>query len=254
MKISQLFFPRMIFDPLYAKFFMRTTIILSLLIIFLSPAYSQKTISTISLQLSFPQDEYQQTYDATGVGLRWSILHRPNVDVPISIGGEIGFLINGSDSRSFDIDYLGFYDRYRISATNNILSLAFKARADLLPHDRSMQFFIDGTIGTNLFFSTIDVTRETYFGQSEYAGGNSSKGHWAFVWGPGAGIEIPLNKNKTTALSLKGSYLFGSRTKYLTDPYIDNNGEVFFTQRESETTMLLMEAGVRFGMFNRRRR
>jgi len=253
-KISQLFFFHLYFDLLYGKMPMRVLLILSILITFLPPAYSQKTIGTVSLQIGFPQDEYKQAYDATGVGLRLNLMYRPNVDVPISIGGELGYLINGSDSRFFDIYYLGFYDRYRIAATNNILTLAFKARADLLPHDKGMQFFVDGTIGTNLFFSSINVTRETFFGDSEYAGGNSTKGYWAFVWGPGAGIEIPLSKDKRTALSLKASYLFGSRTKYYTDPYIDNDGEVFFTQRESETTVLLMEAGVRFGMFNRRRR
>ncbi len=218
-----------------------------------SVASAQKTITTLSLQLSFPQDEYRDAYSATGVGLRWNVMHRPQ-ESPLSIGGELGFLINGSDSRSFDIYYLGFYDRYRISATNNIVSLAFKVRADLVPNENSMQLFVDATAGTNLFFSSVDVSRETYFGQSDYAGGNSTKGHWAFVWGPGVGVEIPLSKNKRTALSVKGSYLFGSRTKYFTDPYIDNNGEVYFTQRESETTMLLMEAGVRFGLFSRRGR
>ena len=232
---------------------MRNSIVFSAFLLITIAAPAQRTITTLSLQLSFPQDEYQEAYSATGVGLRWNILHRPK-ESPFSIGGELGFLINGSDSRSFDIYYLGFYDRYRISATNNILSLAFKARADLVPHEMPMQIFVEGTVGTNFFFSSVDISRETFFGQTEYAGGNSTKGHWAFVWGPGLGVEIPLNKSNTTALSVKGSYLFGSRTKYLTSPYIDNDGEVYFTERESETTMLLMEIGVRFGMFGGRKR
>ena len=111
-------------------------------------------------------------------------------------------------------------------------------------------FSFDLLAGTNLFFSTVDISRITFYGDTEYAGGNSTKGHWAFTWGPGLGVEIPLNKNHDLALSIKGSYLFGSHTKYLSDPYIDNSGEVFFTQRESETTMLLMEVGVRFGMWS----
>jgi hypothetical protein len=206
---------------------------------------TQQTISTVSLQVGIPQEEFQQTYDATGVGLRFNVLRQINKS-PISLGGELGLLINGSDSRRFDIYYLGFYDRYRISATNNIVSLGLKMRADLTPPKSIMQIFIEGSVGTNLFFSSVDVKRETFFGDTEYAGGNSTKGHWAFTWGPGAGIEIPLNRSRDIALSVKGSYLFGSNTKYLTDPYINNDGEVFFTQRESETTMLLMELGVRF--------
>ncbi len=232
---------------------MRKIYLFSLLLLSISSVYSQKAISTLSLQLSFPQEEYQQTYDVTGFGFRWNVMHRPNVNIPISIGGEIGYLVNGSDSRSFDIYYLGIYDEYRVTAANNILSLAFKVRADLLSHDKPIQFFVEGTIGTNLFVSTVDISRETYFGESEYVGGNSTKGYWAFAWGPGAGIEIPVGRNKTSAISLKASYLFGSHTKYHTDPYIDNNGEVYFTKRESETTMLLVEGGVRFGIFGRRR-
>ena len=231
---------------------MRNLIIIALFAMLAPHLAAQRTISTLSLQLSFPKGEYQESYDATGVGLRWNILHRPR-ETPLSIGGEIGFLVNGSDSRSFDMYYMGFYDRYTISATNNIVSLAFKMRADLVSHERPMMIFVDGTIGTNLFFSSVDVSRETYFGQSEYTGGNSTKGHWAFVWGPGLGVEIPLNKNGEVALSIKGTYLFGSRTKYLTDPYVNDNGDVYFTERESETTMLLGEVGIRFGMFNKRR-
>ncbi|MBL7743876.1 MAG: hypothetical protein JNN00_10425 [Chitinophagaceae bacterium] len=212
---------------------------------------AQKTISTVSLQLSFPQGQYKSTYPQTGGGIRWNILTRLAKDGPVSIGGEIGYLVTASESRSFDIYYMGFYDRYRISATNNVFSLAFKARADITPQDKAVLVFVDGTIGTNLFFSSVDVERLTFFG-SQYGGGDLTKGYWAFVFGPGIGFEIPVGKRKEIALSFKTSYLAGTNTKYLTDPYIDNNGDVFFTQRESKTNMILGEAGVRFGIFGRR--
>lgn len=215
-------------------------------------ANSQRTFSTISMQLSFPQGEYQSTYPKTGVGIRFNVMHRFKEDAPLSIGGELGYLVVASTSRSFDLFYLGFYDRYRISATNNVLSLAFKARADLIRDREKINLFVDGTVGTNLFFSSVDVTRETFFGGSQFSDGNSSKGYWSFIFGPGLGVEIPLGKRKEIALSLKGSYFFGSNTKYLTDPYIDNNGNVFFTQRESKTDMIIGEAGVRFSMGRRR--
>lgn len=230
----------------------RTLFSLLVLTLFVIPAFSQRTITSLSLQIGLPQDEYQDTYNATGIGFRWNVMHRPK-DSPLSVGGELGFLINGRDARTFDIFYLGFYDRYRITATNNILSIGFKVRADLVSNESPMQIFVDATVGTNLFFSSVDVARETYYGQNETTAGRSSKGHWAFVWGPGLGVEIPF-KSKETALVVKGSYLFGSRAKYLTDPYIDNDAEVYFTERESETTMLVMELGLRFGVFNKNRR
>jgi hypothetical protein len=231
---------------------MRSVIICLLIMSFVLSANAQKTITTISLQLSFPQDEYKATSSKTGVGIRWNILHKFSENAPLSIGGEIGYLVTSSSSRAFDVYYRGFYDRYRISATNNILTLAFKARADLIPPYKAIQVFADGTVGANLFFSSVDVSRETFYGNSQYAGGNSTKGYWSFIFGPGLGIEIPLGKRREVALSFKGSYLFGSNTKYLTNPYIDNDGNVYFTPRESKTNMIITEAGLRFGIFNRR--
>src|SRR5687768_1321854 len=216
-------------------------------------AYGQKAIGTIAMQLSFPQQEYKETYPVTGAGLRFNVLFRPSPDVPISIGGELGFLVTSNDSKYFDLYYLGFFDRYRISASNNIATLAFVTRADLIPHDKPIQLFVDGTIGTNLFFSTVDIERETFFGNSQYQGGRSTKGRWAFIWGPGMGVEIPIGKRKEMAISLKSSYLFGTNTKYLTDPYIDNSGTVYFTERESKTDMIITTAGLRLGLFNNKR-
>lgn len=228
---------------------MRIAMAIFLLVFFISAINAQKTISTVSFQLNFPQGEYKSTYPKTGVGIRWNILHRFHENDALSIGGELGYLATASTSRDFDVFYLGYYDRYRVSATNNILSLAFKARADLIPSHKTVQLFVDGTIGTNLFFSSANISRETYFGSSQYGAGNSTKGYWAFIFGPGAGVEIPLGRRRELALSFKGSYLFGSNTKYLTDPYIDANGDVYFTQRESRTSMIIVEVGVRFGIF-----
>jgi hypothetical protein len=119
--------------------------------------------------------------------------------------------------------------------SGNIATIAFKTRADLVPNPSRIQVFVDATIGTNLFFSSVDIERETFFGNSQYSGGRSTKGRWAFIWGPGAGLEIPVGKRKEMAIAFRTAYLFGTNTRYLTDPYIDNNGTVYFTERESKT-------------------
>lgn len=226
--------------------------ILAISITFLTlSANAQRTIGTASIQLSFPQEEYKSTYPKTGVGARFNVMWRIKENSALSIGGDIGYMVVASSSKRFDLFYLGYYDTYRITATNNIVSLAFKARADLIQPRDKVKLFIDGTIGTNLFFSSVEINRETFFGGSQYNGGNSSKGYWSFIFGPGMGIEIPLGKAKEIALLLKGSYFFGTNTKYLTDPYIDNNGNVYFTQRESKTDMIIAEAGVRFSLSGR---
>jgi hypothetical protein len=212
-------------------------------------ANAQRAFSTISAQINFPQNEYRFTYPKTGVGVRWNIMHRLGQESSVSIGGELSFLVNGSDSRGFDVYYLGFYDRYQLNASNNVFGFAFKTRADLVRQDQQVQIFLDGTIGTNIFFSSVNVTRQTFLGGTENVHGNSTTGYWALVFGPGVGIDIPVGKTKQLAITLKGSYLFGTNTKYLTDPYIDNDGDVFFTKKQSRTDMILLEAGARFGMW-----
>src|SRR5262245_31330002 len=126
-------------------------------------AQAQRTSIGANLQLSFPQGEYKSSFPKTGAGIRFNILRRLSEDNPISIGGDIGYLVTGSDSRIFDAYYGGFYDTYKISASNNVFSIAFKAKADLSDRERPVQAFVDITIGTNLFYSSVNIQRESYF-------------------------------------------------------------------------------------------
>jgi len=231
---------------------MRSLLTVFFIIALSCSAHSQRTMATIDIQLTFPQGEYKSTYAKTGVGLRFNMLRRIGEESPISVGGEVGYLVTGSDSRYFDLYYGGYYDTYKISASNNVVNLAFKARADLVSKERPVLVFVDATIGANLFYSSAAIEQQTYFGNSQTVDADNSKGYWAFVWGPGIGIEIPMDKRKQIAAVVKGSYLFGANTTYLTDPSIDNNGTVYFTQHESKTDMILAELGVRF-TFGRKR-
>jgi hypothetical protein len=233
---------------LYYFYNMKLTVLACAFACLALSANGQRTFSTVSIQVNFPQAEYKATNPVTGVGGRWNVMQRLGKESPISIGGELNFLVSGSDSRQMDVYYLGFYDRYQLTANNNVFGIAFKTRADLVPGRNPVQPFIDGTIGTNIFFSSVDVSRQTFLGGTENVNGKTTKGYWAFVFGPGAGVDIVLGKRREIALTLKGSYLFGTNTKYLTDPYIDNEGKVFFTRKESRTDMIIAEAGVRFGL------
>ena len=149
---------------------MKLSFISLAMMIFGCQAQAQRTFANINFQLNFPQNEYRQANPVTGAGLRLNIMNKIAAS-QLSLGGEVGFLVTGSDSRYFDLYYYGIIDRYRISATNNIVSLAFKARFDLVEQNQPIQYFVDGTIGTNLFFSSVDTERETFFGTSQNAGG-----------------------------------------------------------------------------------
>lgn len=226
---------------------MRSLLTVCFISILLSPVYSQRTSAAIHLELSFPQGEYKTTYPKTGFGIRFNMLHRISEESPLSIGGDVGYMATESDSRYFDLYYGGYFDTYKISASSNVVNLAFKARADLVSREKPVLLFVEGTVGANLFYSSASIQRETYYGGSQFVDGDNSKGYWALTWGPGLGIEVPVDKRKLVAVVVKAAYLFGANTTYLTDPSIDNSsGTVYFTQHESKTDMILAEFGVRF--------
>ena len=228
----------------------------SLIVIFIAgclfSAHAQKTSIGATVQLSFPQGDYQSNYPKTGVGMRINIMHRLNEEGPLSLGGELGYLVSGSRARYFSGYYSGYFDTYKLSASSDVFALAFKARADLSPAERPVRFFIEATIGANLFYSSVSLQRESSFGGSQYVDGNNSKGYWSFTWGPGVGVEIPIGKKRRAGIIVKGSYLCGTSTTYLTDPSIDNSGNVYFTENESKTNMIIAEFGIRFSLSRRR--
>jgi len=147
----------------------------------------------------------------------------------------------------FSGNVLGYFDNFKVSATSNIFSLMFVTRIQSsAPH--KLKPFIDVTAGWNVFFSTVSVEDLSYY--SGYNGydpsyAHSSKAKWAFAYGAAGGIDIPLNRRDGIGLELKVAYLFGSYSEYLTDPYIDGNGNVSFQQNSSRTNMLIPQAGVR---------
>lgn len=224
-----------------------------LALLFSGTVFGQETFGSLSFQLAFPQEEYKETYPRTGWGGRLAVMHRFSDNQPFSIGGELGWLQNGHDSRRFRVPFYGRDNRLQVTATNNVATVAFKVRADLIPSRHDFQLFLEGTAGTNAFFSkanydygNYDSYYYDYYGY--YPDNNTmySKNRWTFMWGPGMGAEIKVGKRKDAAIMLKGSYLFGGDTRYLTDPYVSPDGDVFFTEKRSPTTMLIAEAGVRF--------
>lgn len=94
----------------------------------------------------------------------------------------------------------------------------------------------------------MDIERQTYYSSYNDNYSKSTKAHWAFSFGPAAGLDIPLNKYGDLGLELKVAYLFGGHTKYLTDPNIDNNANVSFQEKESRTDMLIPQVGIRINI------
>jgi hypothetical protein len=218
------------------------------LIVFINTfCFAQKFSASIDAQLAIPQSDYKEVNQDAGYGLRASLLFKPGYINPIKFGIELGMQEKARATEYFSGYVSGYYDDFKVSAASNIFSLMFVTRIQSsMPH--KLKPFIDVTAGWNVFFSTVNVEDLGYYsGYNGYSPSysNSSKAHWAFAYGAAGGVDIPLNRRDAIGLELKAAYLVGSYSAYLTDPYIDGNGNVSFQQNSSRTNMFIPQAGIR---------
>ncbi len=222
---------------------------LYILLLFSLPAISQKFTASLGVQMSLPQGEYKTANPDAGLGGRFNFLYRPGKNVPVKVGVELGMQVKGSTSQYFAGYVYGYYEEFKVSASNNIFSLSLMTR--LQPEKfGKIKPFVDAIAGWNVFFSTVNVEQLDYNYYSPYNSSysNSSKAKWSFAYGAAAGIDVPLNQRDDLGLEIKCAYIIGSNTNYLTNPTIDSNGEVFFTEEESSTTMIIPQIGIRLNI------
>ena len=219
--------------------------LLAIFLIFIcSFSFAQKFSTSIDAQLAVPQGDYKDVNPDAGLGLRANLLYKPGKLSPVKFGIEFGIQEKGHATQYFSGYVFGFYDQFKVSATNNIFSLMFLARFQSSKWGK-IKPFLDVTAGWNVFFSTVSVERLTYYSDYNSSYSNSSKAHWALAYGAAGGLDIPLNKRDDIGLELKVAYLMGANSRYLTNPYINGNGNVSFEENNSRTTMLIPQAGVR---------
>lgn len=217
---------------------------LTIFIFLYSISFAQKFSTSINAQLAISNGDYKSASPDAGYGLRANFLYKPSSIAPLKFGIELGIQEKGRATQYFSGYTYGYYDDFKVSATNNIFSLMFLSRLQT-PKIGKIKPFIDFSVGWNVFFSTVSVERLTYYSPYSDSYSNSSKARWALTYGATGGLDIPLNKRDDIGLELKVAYLIGSNSRYLTDPYIDNNGTASFVEKESRTDMLIPQAGVR---------
>jgi hypothetical protein len=225
---------------------MKYLLIILLIFFTCSFSYAQKFSTSANVQLAVPQGDYKDVNSDAGYGLRANLLYKPGKLSPVKFGIEFGIQEKARATEYFSGYVSGYYDDFKVSATSNIFSLMPLMRIQSAkPH--KIKPFIDITAGWNVFFSTVsveDLSNYNYnYNNSSYS--NSTKAHWALAYGAAGGIDISLDRRNALGLELKVAYLIGANSLYLTDPYIDGNGNVSFIENNSRTTMLIPQVGVR---------
>lgn len=226
---------------------MKYLLIGSFLAFSFSKSFAQKFSTSISAQLAIPQEEFKETNDALGFGVRANFLYKPWKDIPMKFGLELGMQEKENKVQHFSGSWNGYYDRFKVSASNNIFSIMLLTRFET-PKLGRIKPFIGLSAGWNVFFSTVNVERLTFYGPYNSSYSNSTKAHWALAYGAAGGVDIPLNKEEDIGLELKIAYLIGNNSRYLTNPYIDADANVSFMEKNSRTNMLIPQAGIRINI------
>jgi len=211
-------------------------------------SFAQKFSVSLDGQLAIPQGDYNDVTKDAGFGLRAGFLYKPWKVAPVKFGIEFGMQEKGRATEYFSGYVFGIYDEFKVSATNNIFSLMLLTRFQSSKPGK-IKPFIDITAGWNVFFSTVSIERLTFFSDYNSSYSNSTKAHWALAYGAAGGIDIPLNRRDDLGLELKVAYLIGANSRYLSNPYIDANGNASFQENNSRTTMVIPQAGVRITIY-----
>jgi len=228
-----------------------------IVLLLVNKAYAQANTATLNLQVCFPQGDYKKTYPVTSSGLIFGIAHTLKDQPAFSIAGEVGILQVSGANKYYTGFYNNEYNTFVVASWNHILTFAATLKVNLLSEDESWKLYIDCSFGSNAFVTFSSISRDLYrdpITNTDVTKFYYSDLHtaWTLRAGGGMEVEIPLGLQKKIALVFKGSYLYGSNASYYARPAIHNT-HINLAPRSSNTSMLLAETGIRFGIFNKQK-
>ncbi len=235
---------------------MRSAFVFLMIMLLAKSSVAQANHASLTFQAAFPAGDYKRNYDVTPTGLLFNILHDLRNQPVFSFGGEIGILqVNGVDKYYTGV-YNNEHNTFLVASWNHIVTAGALFKLSLFPENRLFDIEIDMRAGTNIFITTSSISRDkginpiTNIEITKYYY-SDTRVSLALRMGGGVGIKVPFGRQKKISAIVKGSYLYGSHAKYYSRPYIANT-QIILSPKVSGTTMVLAEAGIRFGIFNGR--
>ncbi|MFC1651177.1 hypothetical protein ACFL2X_06360 [Candidatus Latescibacterota bacterium] len=195
-----------------------------------------------------PKGELKDNLNRNGYGISGMGLVKPNLQVPLKIGFELGYINYGTESRSEQFSSTIPDVMVRVRRYNNIFlsHLVLRAQKDM----GIFSPYVDGLFGLTYLWTNTSVEGEDT--SIQFASSNNSSDS-ALSYGFGGGImcNVWSGTNQTTDdvkvyIDLKIRYLYGGEAEYLKKGAIsiDDNNNVANDIIESETDMMLYKIGL----------
>jgi hypothetical protein len=203
---------------------------------------------SVDFAMGFPQGEFADNVDGTGWGMNFDILYRLHGS-PVLIGGDIGFLIYGKQSRDEPLSPTIPDLVVTVDTTNNILPTHFLVRYDPLPITRRFRPYAEGVFGLNYLWT------QTSIRDSDDDISSTNLSDTVLSGGVGGGVLVRLaqagisDENPAFSIDLKlgARYLWGGNAEYLTEDsiHIDGDSVTYFVRRSS-TNLFCADIGIAF--------
>jgi hypothetical protein len=190
-----------------------------------------------------PRGEFSENVTNNGYGGGGQFLIRIGSS-PILAGGDLGFVIYGSESFRVPISSTIPNLQVRVRTNNNIFLSHFVLRAQ--PRTGPIRPYIDGLIGLKYLFTRTSVSD---LSDDETIASNTDLGDTTFSYGVGGGFQIPLTRGPESRIMLDTGvrYLRGGRADYLRRGSIQEiNGIPVLDIFRSRTDVLAVQVGVMF--------
>jgi len=203
----------------------------------------------IGFMLAFPQGEFKQNVNKTGIGLglNFAYLFRP---FPFSIGAEGAYIMYGHTTRKAPWSETIPDVTVDVETSNNIAQIHLFLR--LQPNEGPVRPYIDGLVGLNYLWTETSVKSERRLSSGEDIATSTNKQDMAFSYGGGGGIKVRVHENVTdegrplsVLIDLRLRYLVGGKAEYLKEGsgHIVN-GKVYYDVYTSTTDLLSGQIGV----------
>ena len=216
-------------------------------------ARGQSAAGGVHLMLGNPQGEFRQNVDNLGFGLAGYLLAGPKPGFA-KIGGEVGFLVYGNESRKEPFSTTIPDVTVDVTTSNNILfgHLLVRLQVPVGP----VQPYLDGLVGFNYLFTQTSIKNEQ--GEEEIATSTNFK-DFTFSYGGAGGILIrfyqrnpqkPENPReahpvRAAYIDFRIRYLIGGEANYLKEGSIRReNGKVAYDVQHSKTDIMTFQLGV----------
>ena len=219
----------------------------------LSPVRAQNVESGLNFMLGNPQGEFRQNVNNLGVGLAGYLIGGPKAGFA-KIGGELGFLVYGSETRKEPFSTTIPDVTVDVTTSNNIVfgHLLVRLQVPAGP----VQPYLDGLVGFNYLFTQTSIKNEQ---DQEEIATSTNFTDFTFSYGGAGGILIQIYHRKpqerpnpkkshpvrTAFLDFRVRYLLGGEADYLKKGSIRReNGKVAYDIQHSRTDIMTFQLGV----------